>query len=109
MINSITKSFNSLNGQTPNFSQQKKKQNQEKKPDIDLFPTAEVMRINREKKAKEQFELGQKIKKLKDENNYAAVAYLKCGLDRNFHLVNINILDDIIIREPPKNVVDIII
>lgn len=49
-----------------------------------MFPTAEVMRINKEKKFEEQLALTRKIQSLEKAGNKAA-EYLKIGIDRNFY------------------------
>lgn len=72
-----------------------------------MFPTAEVMRENKEKKFKEQLDLTYKIQSLEKARNKAA-EYLKIGIDRNFHMVNIVVPDDIIIRSRSEHEVDIL-
>ena len=71
-----------------------------------MFPTAEVMRINKEKKFEEQLALTHKVQSLEKAGNKAA-EYLKIGIDRNFHMVNIIIPDDIVIRLKPEHEVNI--
>lgn len=72
-----------------------------------MFPTAEVMRENKEKKFKEQLGLTHKVQSLEKARNKAA-EYLKIGIDRNFHMVNIVVPDDIIIRSRSEHEVDIL-
>ena len=72
-----------------------------------MFPTAEVMQENKEKKFKEQLDLTHKIQSLEKARNKAA-EYLKIGIDRNFHMVNIVVPDDIIVRSRSEHEVDIL-
>ena len=65
------------------------------------------MRENKEKKFKEQLDLTHRIQSLDKARNKAA-EYLKIGIDRNFHMVNIVVPDDIIIRSRLEHEVDIL-
>ena len=108
MVEAIFQSTNNLNSHSQDFSQKKRDRQPKKQQEIlDMFPTAEVMRENKEKKFKEQLALTHKIQSLEKAGNKAA-EYLKIGIDRNFHMVNIVVPDDIIIRLRPEHEVDII-
>ena len=108
MVEAIFQSTNNLNSHSQDFSQKKRDRQPKKQQEIlDMFPTVEVMRENKEKKFKEQLALTHKIQSLEKAGNKAA-EYLKVGIDRNFHMVNIVVPDDIIIRLRPEHEVDII-
>ena len=107
MIEAIFQSTNNLNNHSQDFSQKKRDRQPKKQQEIlDMFPTAEVMRENKEQKFEEQLALTHKIQSLEKAGNKAA-EYLKAGIDRNFHMVNIVVPDDIIVRPRPKNAIDI--
>ena len=107
MVEAIFQSTNNLNSHSQDFSQKKRdKQPKKQQEMLDMFPTAEVMRENKEKKLEEQLALTRKIQSLEKAGNKAA-EYLKIGIDRNFHMVNHVIPDDIIFRPRPKNAIDI--
>ena len=106
MVEAVFQSTNNLNGQSQNFSGNKKKKQPKKELELDVFPTAEVMRINKEKKFEEQLALTHKIQSLEKVGNKAA-EYLKIGIDRNFHMVNIVVPDDVVVRPRPTNEIDI--
>lgn len=85
MVEAIFQSTNNLNNHSQEFSQKKRDRRPKKQQEIpDMFPTAEVMRENK------------------------AAEYLKIGIDRNFHMVNIVVPDDIIIRPRLEHEVDIL-
>ena len=63
--------------------------------------------MDKEKKFKEQLDLTHRIQSLEKARNKAA-EYLKIGIDRNFHMVNIVVPDDIIIRPRLEHEVDIL-
>lgn len=108
MVEAVFQSMNNLNKRSQEFSQNKRnKQPKKQQETLDVFPTAEVLRINKEKKFEEQLALIHKVQSLEKARN-KAVEYLKIGIDRNFHMVNILIPDDIIFRPRPKHEVDII-
>ena len=108
MVEAIFQSTNNLNNHSQDFSQKKRDRQPKKQQEIlDMFPTAEVMRINKEKKFEEQLALTHKIQSLEKAGNKAA-EYLKVGIDRNFHMVNIVVPDDIIIRSRSEHEVDIL-
>lgn len=108
MIEAIFQSTNNLNNHSQEFSQKKRDRQPKKQQEIsDMFPTAEVMRENKEKKFKEQLDLTHRIQSLEKARNKAA-EYLKIGIDRNFHMVNIVVPDDIIIRPRLEHEVDIL-
>ena len=108
MVEAIFKSKNNLDNRSQEFSQKKRdKQSKKQQEMLDMFPTAEVMRVNKEKKFEEQLALTHKIQSLKKAGNKAA-EYLKIGIDRNFHMVNILIPDDIVIRPRPEHEVNIL-
>ena len=107
MVEAIFQSKNNLNNHSQEFSQNKRDRQPKKQQEmLDMFPTAEVMRINKEKKFEEQLTLTHKIQSLEKAGNKAA-EYLKIGIDRNFHMVNIIIPDDIVIRLKPEHEVNI--
>lgn len=107
MVEAIFQSKNNLNNHSQEFSQNKRDRQPKKQQEmLDMFPTAEVMRINKEKKFEEQLALTHKIQSLEKAGNKAA-EYLKIGIDRNFHMVNIIIPDDIVIRLKPEHEVNI--
>ena len=107
MVEAIFQSKNNLNNHSQEFSQNKRDRQPKKQQEmLDMFPTAEVMRINKEKKFEEQLALTHKIQSLEKAGNKAA-EYLKIGIDRNFHMVNIIIPDDIAIRLKPEHEVNI--
>ena len=107
MVEAIFQSKNNLNNHSQEFSQNKRDRQPKKQQEmLDMFPTAEVMRINKEKKFEEQLALTHKIQSLEKAGNKAA-EYLKIGIDRNFHMVNIIIPDDIVIRLKPELEVNI--
>ena len=107
MVEAIFQSTNNLNNHSQDFSQKKRDKHPKKQQEmLDMFPTAEVMRVNKEKKFEEQLALTHKIQSLEKAGNKAA-EYLKIGIDRNFHMVNIVVPDDIVVRPRPKNVIDI--
>lgn len=107
MVEAIFQSTNNLNGHSQDFSQKKRDRRSKKQHELpDMFPTAEVMRENKEKKFEEQLTLINKIQSLEKARNKAA-EYLKVEIDRNFHMVNIVISDDIVVRPGPKNAIDI--
>lgn len=108
MVEAIFQSTNNLNNHSQEFSQKKRDRRPKKQQEIpDMFPTAEVMRENKEKKFKEQLDLIHRIQSLEKARNKAA-EYLKIGIDRNFHMVNIVVPDDIIIRSRSEHEVDIL-
>ena len=108
MVEAIFQSTNNLNNHSQDFSQKKRDRQPKKQQEIlDMFPTAEVMRVNKEKKFEEQLALIHKIQSLEKAGNKTA-EYLKIRIDRNFHMVNILVPDDIIIRLRPEHEVDII-
>lgn len=108
MVEAVFQSTNNLNNHSQEFSQNKRdKQPKKQQETLDIFPTAEEMQANKEKKLKEQLTLIHKIQSLEKAKN-KAVEYLKIGVDRNFHMVNILIPDDIIFRSRPKHEVDIL-
>ena len=108
MVEAIFQSTNNLNNHSQDFSQKKRDRQPKKQQEIlDIFPTAEVMRENKEKKFKEQLTLTRKVQSLEKTGNKAA-EYLKVGIDRNFHMVNIVVPDDIIIRSRSEHEVDIL-
>lgn len=108
MVEAIFQSTNNLNNHSQDFSQKKRDKQPKKQQEIlDMFPTAEVMRINKEKKFEEQLALFHKIQALEKARNKAA-EYLKVGIDRNFHMVNIVVPDDIIVRSRSEHEVDIL-
>ena len=107
MVEAIFQSKNNLNNHSQEFSQNKRDRQPKKQQEmLDMFPTAEVMRINKEKKFEEQLALTHKVQSLEKAGNKAA-EYLKIGIDRNFHMVNIIIPDDIVIRLKPEHEVNI--
>ena len=107
MVEAIFQSKNNLNNHSQEFSQNKRDRQPKKQQEmLDMFPTAEVMQINKEKKFEEQLALTHKIQSLEKAGNKAA-EYLKIGIDRNFHMVNIIIPDDIVIRLKPEHEVNI--
>ena len=107
MVEAVFQNTNNLNSHSQEFSQNKRDKHPKKQQEmLDMFPTAEVMRINKEKKFEEQLALTRKIQSLEKAGNNTA-KYLKVGIDRNFHMVNIVVPDDIIIRMKPKHEVDI--
>ena len=107
MVEAIFQSKNNLNNHSQEFSQNKRDRPPKKQQEmLDMFPTAEVMRINKEKKFEEQLALTHKVQSLEKAGNKAA-EYLKIGIDRNFHMVNIIIPDDIVIRLKPEHEVNI--
>jgi hypothetical protein len=107
MVEAVYQSNNNLMGNQQSFNGDKKKKHQKKEePIIDMFPTAEVMRANKEQKFEEQLALVKKVQSLEKSGNKAA-EYLKAGIDRNFHMVNIVVPDDIVVRPRPKNAIDI--
>lgn len=109
MIEAVFQSTNNLNNHSQEFSQNKRnKQSKKQQEMLDLFPTAEAMQVNKEKKFEEQLALTSRVQSLEKAGNKAA-EYLKSRIDRNFHIVNILIPDDIIIRSRPKHEVDIVI
>ena len=108
MVKAIFQSTNNLNNHSQDFSQKKRDRRPKKQHELlDIFPTAEVMRENKEKKFKEQLDLTHRIQPLEKARNKAA-EYLKIGIDRNFHMINIVVPDDIIVRSRPKHEVDIL-
>ena len=108
MVEAIFKSTNHLNNNSQEFYQKKRDRRPKKQQEIpDMFPTAEVMRENKEKKFKEQLDLTHRIQSLEKARNKAA-EYLIIGIDRNFHMVNIVVPDDIIIRPRLEHEVDIL-
>ena len=108
MVEAIFQSTNNLNNHSQDFSQKKRNRQPKKQQEIlDMFPTAEVMRVNKEKKFEEQLALTRKIQSLEKAGNKTA-EYLKIGIDRNFHMVNIVVPDDIIIRMRSKHEVNIL-
>lgn len=108
MVEAIFQSTNNLNNHSQEFSQKKRDRRPKKQQEIlDMFPTAEVMRENKEKKFKEQLDLTHRIQSLEKARNKAA-KYLKIGIDRNFHMVNIVVPDDIIIKSRSEHEVDIL-
>lgn len=108
MVEAIFQSTNNLNNHSQDFSQKKRGEHSKKQQEIlDMFPTTEVMRENKEKKFEEQLALTRKIQSLEKAGNKAA-EYLKIGIDRNFHMVNLVIPDDIIFRPRPEHEVDIL-
>ena len=107
MVEAVFKSTNNLNNHSQDFSQNKRNKQPKKQQEIlNMFQTAEEMRINKEKKFKEQLALTRKIQSLEKAGNKAA-EYLKIGIDRNFHMVNLIIPDDIIVRPRPEHEVNI--
>lgn len=108
MVEAIFQSTNNLNNHSQEFSQKKRDRQPKKQQEIpDMFPTAEVMRENKEKKFKEQLDLIHRIQSLEKARN-KATEYLKIGIDRNFHMVNIVVPDDIIIRSRLEHEVNIL-
>ena len=108
MVEAIFQSTNNLNSHSQEFSQKKRdKQPKKQQEMLDMFPTAEVMRENKEKKFEEQLALTRKIQSLEKAGNKAD-KYIKIGIDRNFHMVNLVIPDDIIFRPRPEHEVDIL-
>ena len=108
MVEAVFQSTNNLNSHFQEFSQNKRDKHPKKQQEmLDIFPTAEVMRINKEKKFEEQLALTRKIQSLEKVGNKAA-EYLKIGIDRNFHMVNLVIPDDIIFRPRPEHEVNIL-
>lgn len=108
MVEAIFQSTNNLNSHSQDFSQKKRDRQPKKQQEIpDMFPTAEVMHLNKEKKFEEQLALTHKIQSLEKAGNKAA-EYLKVGIDRNFHMVNIVVPDDIVIRSRLEHEVDIL-
>ena len=108
MVEAIFQSTNNLNNHSQEFSQKKRDKRPKKQQEIsDMFPTAEVMRENKEKKFKEQLTLTRKVQSLEKAGNKAA-EYLKIGIDRNFHMVSILIPDDIIVRSRLEHGVQIL-
>lgn len=108
MVEAIFQSTNNLNNHSQEFSQKKRDRQPKKQQEIlDMFPTAEVMRENKEKKFKEQLDLTHKVQSLEKARNKSA-EYLKIGIDRNFHMVNIVVPDDIIVRSRSEHEVDIL-
>ena len=108
MVEAIFQSTNNLNSHSQEFSQKKRdKQPKKQQEMLDIFPTAEVMRENKEKKFEEQLALTRKIQSL-EKAGHKAAEYLKIGIDRNFHMVNLVIPDDIIFRPRPEHEVDIL-
>lgn len=108
MVEAIFQSTNNLNNHSQEFSQKKRDRRPKKQQEIsDMFPTAEVMRENKEKKFKEQLDLTHRIQSLEKAGN-KAVEYLKVEIDRNFHMVNIVVPDDIIVRSRSEHEVDIL-
>lgn len=109
MIEAVFQSTNNLNNRSQEFSQNKRNKQPKKRHEVlDMFPIAEVMQVNKEKKFEEQLALTSRVQSLEKAGNKAA-EYLKSRIVRNFHIVNILIPDDIIIRPRPKHEVDIII
>ena len=109
MVKAIFQSTNNLNNHSQDFSQKKRDRRPKKQHELpDIFPTAEVMRKNKEKKFEEQLALIHKIQALEKARNKAA-EYLKVGIDRNFHMVNIVVPDDIIIRLRLEHEVNILV
>ena len=107
MVEAIFQSTNNLNNHSQDFSQKKRDRQPKKQQEIlDMFPTAEVMRENKEQKFEEQLALVKKVQSL-EKSGYKAAEYLKAGIDRNFHMVNIVVPDDIVVRSRPKNAIDI--
>lgn len=108
MVEAIFQSTNNLNNHSQDFSQKKRDRQPKKQQEIpDIFPTAEVMRENKEKKFEEQLALIHKVQALEKARNKAA-EYLKVEIDRNFHMVNIVVPDDIIVRSRSEHEVDIL-
>ena len=108
MVEAIFQSTNNLNNHSQDFSQKKRDRQPKKQQEIlDMFPTAEVMRKNKEKKFEEQLDLTHKVQSLEKARNKAA-EYLKVGIDRNFHMVNIIVPDDIIVRSRSEHEVGIL-
>ena len=108
MVEAIFQSTNNLNSHSQEFSQKKRdKQPKKQQEMLDIFPTAEVMRANKEKKFEEQLALVKKVQSLEKSGNKAA-EYLKVGIDRNFHMVNIVVPDDVVVRPRPKNAINIL-
>ena len=108
MVEAIFQSTNNLNSHSQEFSQKKRdKQPKKQQEMLDIFPTAEVMWANKEKKFEEQLALVKKVQSLEKSGNKAA-EYLKVGIDRNFHMVNIVVPDDVVVRPRPKNAINIL-
>ena len=108
MVEAISQSMNNLNNHSQEFSQNKRDRQPKKQQEmLDMFPTAEVMQVNKEKKFKEQLTLIHKVQSLEKVGNKTA-EYLKVRIDRNFYMVNIVVPDDIIIRSRFKHEVSIL-
>lgn len=108
MVEAIFQSTNNLNNHSQEFSQKKRDKRPKKQQEIpDMFPTAEVMRENKKKKFEEQLTLTHKVQALEKVGNKAA-KYLRVGIDRNFHMINIAIPDDIIVKSRLEHEVDIL-
>lgn len=104
MIESVCKSFNHLkdeNHQNNQFTDHHKDQ----KKDDQNRPEYQIQ--DKHKKFEEQLALINKIKSLEKSGSKVA-EYLKHNIDRNFHMINILIPDDIIISKRPEKEVDII-
>lgn len=108
MVEAIFQSTNNLNNHSQDSSQKKRNRRPKKQQEmLDVFPTAEVIQINKEKKFEQQLTLTHKVQSLEKAGNKTA-EYLKIGIDRNFHMVNILIPNDIIIRLRTKHEVSIL-
>ncbi len=103
MIESVCKSFNHLKDKNHQNNQFTGHHKDHKKDDQDR-PEYQIQ--DKHKKFEEQLALTHKIQSLEKSGNKAA-EYLKIGIDRNFHMVNILIPDDIIIRPRPEHEVNI--